>query len=279
MIRAMFCTTYRARTRPASTEPSKTSSVGALCMRRRNRVAWRNQPITNTRGAVITIDTIGLRLMLLNSQKVTNAPIMMNSPWATLSTRPTPYCRLSPTETRAKMPPSSSPVMMMSLTAAIHDPFVLLLRDPALRREIAPGGAPLGRAPGGLLSSARDQVGDCTCSLLRPPAPAKAAWDRSGGCALGTRVDDLRDTVLPLADLPGVAGDVQDLVGHERVVAHERLEVRRAHDLGDLRPDPEWRPSRWPARRSPAQPCRSASPRSRRSPGRRQRQRACRSRP
>ena len=71
-------------------------------MSSRNRVACSTQPITKTKGAVTTIVKSGFIPTLLPvSHKVTNAPNMMNWPWATLRTRPTPYCRLKPTDTRA----------------------------------------------------------------------------------------------------------------------------------------------------------------------------------
>lgn len=98
---AIFWTTYSIPNAANIDLPSNTSIVGESTMILRYTNLYSRMPRTKVTGPVITIEMRGSKLTLVNSHQVMKAPIMMNSPWATLRTRATPYCRLSPAAIRA----------------------------------------------------------------------------------------------------------------------------------------------------------------------------------
>jgi hypothetical protein len=93
-------------------------------------VLCRKKPNKKTKGPEITREISGFMPAVVYRIQVAKAPNMINSPWAMLNTLATPYCRLSPTAIRAKIPPNSKPAMNTSRisTIIIRAFYMLLIR-------------------------------------------------------------------------------------------------------------------------------------------------------
>jgi hypothetical protein len=117
--RPIFWTMYKRPKATSKEFPSKAAGEGALFLRAVNTVLWIRKPIPRKKGAMIAIEISGLISTLTKNVKVSQAAIIMNSPWERLSTRATPYWMLKPMAARAYTPPFRIPDTITQTTVSL----------------------------------------------------------------------------------------------------------------------------------------------------------------